>query len=312
MVECQVLSTEPAKQFQTLSGLEVMHHTVALATAYKTINVGWMAQNAAYSILPDGQNHDKKYEESLQQLCTKADKAWKDTNDLVFNHQLCYDGELLAFIFSAERTLQEKWDKVWGHIRKLTDVAGVPHDTCLSLALQVLNKLPTILIDLSYCTLIPLMLAYGLESYTYQTWCKEGGETCTLSRDARGSHILMWKLEWLAHGEGVDDSSSNRSALPAHSTCSAAPHFPRCSSSQSHSRSKSPSLWCWQSASQLSLTTSIYSQETQKESVQTSSSESGSKADTEFQADGDSDGKAGEGSGSEGEGSGSKGEGSGG
>ena len=85
-----------------------MHHTVAQATANKTINAGWMAQNAAYSILLGDQTHDKKHEETLQQLCAKADQAWKDTNDLVFNHQMCYDGPLMVFITNAERNPQEK------------------------------------------------------------------------------------------------------------------------------------------------------------------------------------------------------------
>ena len=71
--ECQVLCTELAKQFQTLSGLEAMHHTMAQATAHETINVGWMARNTAYSILPDDQTPDKKHEKTLQQLCTEAD-----------------------------------------------------------------------------------------------------------------------------------------------------------------------------------------------------------------------------------------------
>ena len=106
--ECQALSTELAKQFQTLPRLEVMHHIVAQATAHETINAGWMAQNMAYSILLDGQTWDKKHEETLQQLHAETDKAWKDTNDLVFNHQLCYDGQLMAFISDAERTLQKK------------------------------------------------------------------------------------------------------------------------------------------------------------------------------------------------------------
>ena len=145
------------------------------ATAHETINVGQMAQNVAHSILPEGWTLDKKHEETLQQLCAKADKAWKDTNDLVFNHQLCYDGELLAFISNAERTLQEKWDEVWGCVHKLVDIAGVPHNTCLILALQVLNKLPTVPIDFSYHTPIPMMLAYGPESDANQTWCKDGG-----------------------------------------------------------------------------------------------------------------------------------------
>ena len=70
--ECQALSTDLAKQFQKLSGLEAMHCTLAQATANKTINVGWMAQNVVYSILPDGQTWDKKHEEILQQLHAKA------------------------------------------------------------------------------------------------------------------------------------------------------------------------------------------------------------------------------------------------
>ena len=70
VVECQVLSTELTKQFQTLSGLEAMHQ----ATAHETINAEQMAQNA-YSVPPEGQTWNKKEEETLQQLHTKADKA---------------------------------------------------------------------------------------------------------------------------------------------------------------------------------------------------------------------------------------------
>ena len=66
VAECQVLSTELAKQFQTLFGLEAMHCATAQATAHTIINTGWMAQNATYSVLPDGQTWDKKHEEALQ------------------------------------------------------------------------------------------------------------------------------------------------------------------------------------------------------------------------------------------------------
>ena len=178
---------------------------------------------------------------------------------------------------------------------------------CLGLALQVLDKLPPI--DLTYHMQIPMMLAYGPESYAYQTWCEDRGVTSALSGEARASCLLMWQLKWLAHGRGIDDSSSDRSASPAHSACSAAPHSPRRSSSKSHSRSKSFSLQCWQSGSQLSFTASIYSQVTQKELVQASGSESSSEADMEYQASGNSDHKAGEDSDSKGEGSGGSGEG---
>ena len=49
VVECQALSTDLAKQFQKLLGLEVMHHAVAQATAHKTINAGQLAWDVVYS-----------------------------------------------------------------------------------------------------------------------------------------------------------------------------------------------------------------------------------------------------------------------
>ena len=68
VMECQALSAELAKQFQTLSRLEAMHHTAAQATAHQTINAGWMAQNMAYSILPDGQTWIK----SVRKPCSSS------------------------------------------------------------------------------------------------------------------------------------------------------------------------------------------------------------------------------------------------
>ena len=82
VAECQVLSTELSKQFQTISGLEAMHHTAA----HEMINVGWMAWNTAYSILPYGQTWDKKHEETLQWLHAKADNPWKEPNDFMIGN----------------------------------------------------------------------------------------------------------------------------------------------------------------------------------------------------------------------------------
>ena len=152
-------------------------------------------------------------------------------------------GQLAAFISNAERSPQEKWDKVWEQVCRLTDMAGVSHDACLDLTLQVLDKLPTIPIDLSYCTPIPMMLAYGSESYAYQTWHEDGGETSSLGKEARASHLLTRKLKWLAHGGRIEDSSSDRCASPADSTGSAVPGSPRHSPLSSRSPSRSPSLW---------------------------------------------------------------------
>ena len=109
--ECQALSTDLAKQFQKLSGLDMMHHTMAQDTAHETINAGQLAWEVVYSTsstLRVGQPRDKKHEETMQQLHAKANKVWKDPNDLVFQHQLHYDGQLTDFISDTERILQEK------------------------------------------------------------------------------------------------------------------------------------------------------------------------------------------------------------
>ena len=261
-------------------------------TIHETINAGQMAQDVAYSILPDGQALNKKCEETLQQLCAEANQAWKDTNNVVFNHQSRYDAQLEAFISNTERTLQEKEDEVWEHIHRLTDMVGVPHEACLGLALQVLDKFPIIPIDLSYHTPIPMMLAYGPESYTFQTWCEDGEETYYLGKKARASHLLMGKLEQLAHGGRIDDSSSDRSTSLAHSTASTVPGAKGHSPSGSHSWSRSPSRW-HRSGSQSSIASRIYSQVTQKGSVMASGSESGSEAETASQAGSESESEEG-------------------
>ena len=84
---------------------------------------------------------------------TEADNAWMDTHELVYNHPLHYDEQLATFIGDAERTLQEKWGEIWECIHQLADVEGVSHNTCLRLALKVLNKLLTISIDLTFSIL---------------------------------------------------------------------------------------------------------------------------------------------------------------
>ena len=213
--ECQALGTQLTKQFQTLSGLEVMYHTAAQATTHKTINTGSVGRGAAYSVLMNGGNSDKKHEETLQTLCEEADKAWEDTNNVVFNHQLRYDTQLVSFIASAKKTLQEKIDEVWEHVQSLLYVAGIPQDVCLCLALQVLELLPTIPIDLSFCTSIPMMLAYGPESYMSHAWLEDGGKTSSLGKKAKTSHLVKKKLEQLGQEREREDRSSGRSASPA-------------------------------------------------------------------------------------------------
>ena len=144
-----------------------MHHAAAQATVHEKINVGCMAHNAAFSTIAANQP-DRDHKKFLRQFCTEADQAWKDTNDVIFSHQLRYDSKLVASISTAEGTLQAKWDEIWSHIHSLAEVAGLPHEACLNLALQILDKLPTLPLDLSYHTAICRMLAYCPESYAFQ------------------------------------------------------------------------------------------------------------------------------------------------
>ena len=97
-VECQALGTNLAKQFQTISGLKVIHQAATQVTAYETISMGQMAHNMAFSP-PTGADVDAAVpEETKQQNHTEADKTWKATHELVYNHLLHYDGQLAAFI----------------------------------------------------------------------------------------------------------------------------------------------------------------------------------------------------------------------
>ena len=136
--ECQALGAELAKQFQNLSGLEAMHCTMAQATAHETINVGCMAHNAAFSTIAANQL-DRDCKKFLHQFHAVADQAWKDTNDVIFSHQLRYDAQLVA-----EGTLQAKGDKIQSHIHSIAEAVGLPNKACLTLALQILDKLPTL------------------------------------------------------------------------------------------------------------------------------------------------------------------------
>ena len=162
--ECQVVVTQLAKQFQMLSRLEAMHHTMAQATAHETINRGHVERSMACNVLLSANASNKKCKRTLRKLCKEADQAWEDTNHVVFDHQLRYDLQLASFINSAKKTLQAKWDEVWECMQSLTDAVGIPQDACLHLTLQVLKLLPTIPLDISFHASFPMMLTCGPES----------------------------------------------------------------------------------------------------------------------------------------------------
>ena len=193
-----------------------MHHTVAQATAHETSNRRHAERSMAYNILLSANTLDKKCERTLQKLHKEAEQAWKDTNNMVFEHQLRYNSQLAGFITSTKGTLQAKWDEVWECMHSLTDTAGMPQDTCLCLTLQVLELLPIIPMDISFCAPFPMMVTYGPESYLSQAWLENEEETSSLGEKAKASHILSKKLEWMARQEKGGNSPGKS---PSH-TCS--------------------------------------------------------------------------------------------
>ena len=97
-------------------------------------------------------------------------------------------------------------DQVWATIRALAENEGITFNDCLGLALQVLNLLLQIPVDISFQSQIPLTIAYCLESSVYRRWHPEQGGVSPLCKEVRASHTLSKVLGKVTHqpSEGMD------------------------------------------------------------------------------------------------------------
>ena len=165
VAECQALSVKLAKEFQVLSGLEAMHCNSIQGMAHETLTLGHSAQKAAYSaILRDGVSK-AEHKATTRHLHSEADVMWKEMHEVIYNHQLQYDWQLSTFLMDTETTLNNMRGEIWAVICALAENEGIMFDACLGLALQVLNLIPQIPIDISFQTQIPLTITYCPESY---------------------------------------------------------------------------------------------------------------------------------------------------
>ena len=123
-------------------------------------------------------------------LCSEVNAAWKEMHEVMYNHQLQYDGWLATFLAHAEMALNNMRGEVWDAIHTLAENEGITFDACLGLALQVLNLLPQIPIDISFHTQIPLTITYCPESSVYRRWHPEQGSVSPLHKEIRVSHTL--------------------------------------------------------------------------------------------------------------------------
>ena len=98
-----------------------------------------------------------------------------------------------------ETTLSNMRDQVWAAVCVLAENEGITFSDCLSLALQVLNLLPQIPMDVLFQTQIPLTIAYCLEFSIYRRWCPQQGRVSPLCKEVRASWTLSKMLGGATH-----------------------------------------------------------------------------------------------------------------
>ena len=100
--ECQALGIKLAKKFQVLSGLEAIHCNSVQGTTYEMLTMERSAREAAYLAIAWDRVPDDEREATTCRLCLEADVAWKEMHEVMYNHQLQYDGQLATFLMAAE------------------------------------------------------------------------------------------------------------------------------------------------------------------------------------------------------------------
>ena len=162
-----------------------MHHNSIQGTAHETLTLGRSAWEATYSAILQDRVPEDEREATTRRICSEADAAWKEMHEVMYNHQLQYDGRLATFLVEAETALNDMRGEVWATVCTLAENEGITFDACLGLTLQVLNLLPQIPIDISFQTQIPLNIAYCLESSVYRTLHPEQGSVSPLHKEIR-------------------------------------------------------------------------------------------------------------------------------
>ena len=181
---------QAGQKFLVLSGLEAIHHNSIQGTVHEMLTTGHSAQEAAYIAIIWDRVPDDECKATTHRLHSEANVAWKEMHEVMYNHQLHYDGQLATFLMDAEMALNDMCGEVWDTIHALVESGSVMYDACLGLALQVLNLLLQIPIDISFHTQIPLTIAYCLESSIYRKWHPKQGGVLPVRKEIRASHTL--------------------------------------------------------------------------------------------------------------------------
>ena len=143
-------------------------------------------------------------------LRSEADATWKEMHEVMYNHQLQYDRQLSTFLTDMKMTLNNMRGDIRATIHTLAENEGITFDACLGLALQVLNLLPQIPIDISFQTQICLTITYCPESSIYRRSYPKQGGVSPLHKEVRASRTLSKVLGRVTRqaSEGVDRPTS--------------------------------------------------------------------------------------------------------
>ena len=161
--------------------------------------LGHSAQEVTYSaILWDRVSKDK-HEMMTRCLHSEANTTWKEMHEVMYNHQLQYNQQLAAFLMEAKMALSNMQGEVWAAVCTLVENESTMFDACLGIALQVLNLLLQLPIDISFQTQIPLTIAYCLESSIYRRWHPEQGGVSPLCKEIKASCTLSKVLGRITH-----------------------------------------------------------------------------------------------------------------
>ena len=158
MSKCQALGIRLAKDFQVLSGLEVLHHNSIQWMTHEMLTLGHSAREAAYVAILQDDITEAKCEAMTCHLHSKADATWKRMHEVMYNHQIEYDWQLANFLKEAKMMLANMRDQIWTTIHALTESEGITFEDCLSLVLCILLLLPQMWTSCSrrrYCSPSP-------------------------------------------------------------------------------------------------------------------------------------------------------------
>ena len=92
-----------------------MHCNSIQGMAHETLTLGCSAQEATYFAIIWDRVPDDKHEAMTRHLHLEGDVTWKEMHEVMYNHQLHYDGQLATFLTDAKMALSDMWGEVRCH-----------------------------------------------------------------------------------------------------------------------------------------------------------------------------------------------------